>query len=205
MQPTLVRAPFHRLGWVYEEKVDGYRMLANKDRARLRLISRNGVDHTARYPQLAAALDALPASSFVLDGELAVFDAQLRSRFDWLRDPPADEVATLPVFIAFDVLDIRGRDLTHQPLRERRRRLEDLVARAELVYVVRRLAQNGLEAWNQVLQRGYEGLVAKDPASLYVAGPSLKWLKVKQPNWTDSEDRWRRRLFDSTGAALRRR
>jgi bifunctional non-homologous end joining protein LigD len=49
MAPTLVRAPFHRPGWIYEEKVDGYRMLAYKDGARVRLVSRNGVDHTRRY------------------------------------------------------------------------------------------------------------------------------------------------------------
>jgi bifunctional non-homologous end joining protein LigD len=49
MQPTLVQ-PFHRDGWVYEEKVDGWRMLAFKDRGPVRLVSRQGVDHTARSP-----------------------------------------------------------------------------------------------------------------------------------------------------------
>src|SRR5437870_13287777 len=59
MIPTLVRKPFHRDGWVYEEKVDGYRMLAYKDGARVRLVSRNGVDHTRRYPDVAAAVARL--------------------------------------------------------------------------------------------------------------------------------------------------
>ena len=53
MAPTLVREPFHRDGWVYEEKVDGWRMLAYKDRERVRLVSRNGVDHTRRLPGAA--------------------------------------------------------------------------------------------------------------------------------------------------------
>jgi bifunctional non-homologous end joining protein LigD len=195
MGPTLVSKPFHRDGWVYEEKVDGYRFLAYRDRSRTRLISRNDVDHTARYPELAAAIDALPASSFVLDGELAIFDLQLRSRFDWLRQRPVDAVATLPVLIAFDLPYIRGRDLTQQPLRERRRRLEALVASSDQVHAVRRLASNGLEAWSQVVERGYEGLVAKDADSLYVSGRSLHWMKVKQRGWTDADDRWRRRLI----------
>ena len=54
MHPTLVREPFHRDGWVYEEKVDGYRMVAYKDRRAVRLISRNGIDHARRYPDVAA-------------------------------------------------------------------------------------------------------------------------------------------------------
>lgn len=44
MQPSLVREPFHRPGWAYEEKVDGWRVLAYKDGGRVRLVSRNGVD-----------------------------------------------------------------------------------------------------------------------------------------------------------------
>ena len=82
MAPTLVGAPFHRPGWIYEEKVDGYRMLAYKGRRApaVRLVSRNGVDHTRRYPDVAAAFAQLKPSTLVLDGELAVFDDQLRSR-----------------------------------------------------------------------------------------------------------------------------
>jgi ATP-dependent DNA ligase len=46
---------------------------------------------------------------------------------------------------------------------------------------VRRLAPNGLEAWKQVVERGYEGYVAKDGASLYEQGHTRRWLKVKVP------------------------
>jgi ATP-dependent DNA ligase len=59
---------------------------------------------------------------------------------------------------------------------------------------VRRLAQDGLEAWAQVVERGYEGLVAKDETSAYEAGPTRRWLKVKQKRLTAEEDRWRRRI-----------
>jgi bifunctional non-homologous end joining protein LigD len=59
MAPTLVRPPFHRDGWVYEEKIDGWRMLAYKDGAHVRLISRNAVDQTARFRELAAARRSL--------------------------------------------------------------------------------------------------------------------------------------------------
>jgi len=62
------------------------------------------------------------------------------------------------------------RDLSKRPIRERRARLEHFVDGAELVHGARRLAPNGLDAWAQVLERGYEGLVAKDDASVYVGG-----------------------------------
>jgi len=55
---------------------------------------------------------------------------------------------------------------------------------------VRRLSDHGLKAWLEVLERGYEGLVAKDPASPYVGGRTLKWLKVKQPNYREGERGW---------------
>ena len=82
MAPTLVHAPFHRAGWVYEEKVDGYRMLAYKDGDRVRLVSRNGVHHTRRYADVAAAVARLRPSTLVLDGELAVFDSMPSRRLE---------------------------------------------------------------------------------------------------------------------------
>src|SRR5215470_2454199 len=128
MAPTQVREPFHREGWVYEEKVDGWRMLAYKDGARVRLVSRNGRDHTLRFAGIAAAIAKLSARSLVLDGEVAIFDEQLRSRFDWLREPDPDAVATPPMLMAFDLLHYDGRELTGPPLRDRRARLENVVA-----------------------------------------------------------------------------
>jgi bifunctional non-homologous end joining protein LigD len=174
MAPTLVRAPFHRAGWVYEEKVDGYRMLAYKDGARVRLVSRNGRDHTRRFHQIAAAVSKLSARSLVLDGEVAIYDQQLRSRFDWLREPDPDAVASPPLFMVFDVLHRDGRELTGRPLRDRRARLENIVTDKDLVLPVRRLARNGFEAWSEVIARDYEGLVAKDEASAYEAGRMVR-------------------------------
>ena len=47
----------------------------------------------------------------------------------------------------------------------------------------RRLSNNGLKAWEQAVLRGYEGIVGKDPESLYVPGRTLRWLKVKQRDY----------------------
>jgi bifunctional non-homologous end joining protein LigD len=167
-------------------------MLAYKDGRTVRLESRNGVDRTRRFPELAAAVAALPSRTLVLDGEVAVFDYQLRSRFEWLRDPDPEQVATLSLLMVFDLLYRAGRDQTKRPLRERRARLEKLVAGAERIFPVRRLTSNGLVAWGEVLQAGFEGYVAKDEASPYVGGVTRSWLKVKVPGWTDPEDKWKR-------------
>jgi len=130
----------------------------------------------------------------VLDGEVAIYDEKLRSRFNWLREPDADAVATPPMFMVFDLLHQDGRKLTGRPLRDRRARLENAIAGSDLVLPVRRLAKNGFEAWAEVIAQDYEGLVAKEEASLYEAGPTRRWLKVKQKGCTVDEDRWQRGL-----------
>jgi hypothetical protein len=79
------------------------------------------------------------------------------------------------------------RDLSARPLRERRRRLEEIVAGSTLIFPVRRLAGNSLDAWAQVLERGYEGLVAKDEASEDIGRRVRAWVKVKVPGWTDTD------------------
>jgi ATP-dependent DNA ligase len=85
MQATQVARPFHTKGWVFEEKYDGWRMLGVKDAGGVRLVSRNGRDHTKRFHDIAEALAALKPKTLTLDGEVAVFDAELVSRFEWLR------------------------------------------------------------------------------------------------------------------------
>ena len=190
MAATQVTRPFHHPGWVYEEKVDGWRVLAYKDAAGVRLVSRNARDLTRRFPELVAAVAELEVPTLLLDGEIAVFDRQLRSRFEWLRGRPKDEPATPPILIAFDCLYARGKDLRGRPLRVRRNVLEPLLDGQSLLLPARRLAENGLDAWDEVLERGYEGMVGKDEASPYREGRTLSWLKVKQPRYREGERGW---------------
>jgi hypothetical protein len=80
---------------------------------------------------------AVTARALVLDGEVAVYDRQLRSRFEWLRERDHDAVASPPLYMVFDILYGDRRDLTGRPLRDRRARLEDVVAGSELVFPFR--------------------------------------------------------------------
>ncbi len=125
MHPTLVHRLFHRDGWVYEEKVDGWRMLATKEGHRhVKLVSRNGRDHTARFPGIVEALRALEGN-LILDGEVAIYDRHLISRFEWLRHQAPPDLATPPLFMVFDALYARNKDLRQHSLRVRRNVIED--------------------------------------------------------------------------------
>ena len=79
MHATELPRPFHRHGWIYEEKYDGWRMVAEKGANQVTLTSRNGLDHSQRFPELVKAVAKLDAPSFILDGEIAIFDGQLIS------------------------------------------------------------------------------------------------------------------------------
>jgi ATP-dependent DNA ligase len=90
------------------------------------------------------------------------------------------------MMMVFDLLRLEGQDVRHEPLRIRRERVERVLDGVLAVLLpVRRLADDGLKAWREVL--GYKGLVAKDPASPYVGGRSLKWLTLKQPEYREVE------------------
>jgi len=156
MHATQVARPFHTKGWVYEEKCDGWRIVAIKDKGRVRLVSRNERDHTKRFPHLIEALTKLKPASFTLDGEVAVFDAELVSRFEWLRHLNHGDLATPPLYMVFDMLQLGKKDYRPAPLKVRRQALEKVLRGQKLILPARRLSPNGFAAWTEVLHRGYE-------------------------------------------------
>ena len=173
MLATLVDEPFHRKGWVYEEKYDGYRILAYKEGKDVTLLSRNAKDRTGTFSEIARAIARLPDRSLLLDGEAVAFDRKLVSRFQLLQQGEAT------VFAVFDCLYRSGKDLRDEPLPERRSELEAAIGDAERLFPSRRLQANGLKAYETARRRGYEGVVAKDASAPYIEGRSTKWLKVK--------------------------
>jgi bifunctional non-homologous end joining protein LigD len=174
MLARLVPEPFHRAGWVYEEKYDGERILAYKEGAEVHLLSRNAKDHTARFPEIAAAIAGLSARTLLLDGEVIALDRQGVSRFQLLQ-----RGAAKPIYAVFDYLYQDGSDLRGDPLSARRGVLESALGTSGILFVSRRLAQNGLDAYRIAKRRGFEGVVAKDSSAPYIAGRSTNWLKVK--------------------------
>lgn len=174
MLATLVDKPFHRPGWVYEEKYDGYRILAYKEEKRVTLLSRNGKDRTESFADVAKAVATLRDRTLLLDGEAVAFDRRLVSRFQLLQQ---GEVPV--VFAAFDCLYRNGRDLREKPLWSRREILETVIGGTDRLFASRRLGPDGLEAFRLAQKKGFEGMVAKNGASVYVERRSREWLKVK--------------------------
>ncbi|PYU23097.1 MAG: hypothetical protein DMG30_12720 [Acidobacteria bacterium] len=174
MLATLVQKPFHKPGWIYEEKYDGYRILAYKEGDRVTLVSRNGNDRTATYASVVRAIRQLRAHKLLLDGEVVAFDSHGISRFQLLQVG-----STATAYAVFDCVYSSGRDLRYEPLEIRRAAAESAVDKVEGLMMSRRLADNGLEAYKIAKKKGYEGLVAKDLSSPYIEGRSSKWLKVK--------------------------
>ncbi|HKB70788.1 MAG TPA: non-homologous end-joining DNA ligase [Thermoanaerobaculia bacterium] len=179
MLATLVDEPFRRAGWVNEEKYDGYRALAYKRGARVKIYSRNAIDRTADFAEIAAALGKLDGD-FVLDGEIVAFDAAGVSRFQRLQRRELGERVPL-VYAIFDCLEDGGESLLSRSLSERRRRLERIVpARRRVLRRSRRLSADGLEAFAAARASGWEGIVSKSDDSRYEPGTrSRNWLKVK--------------------------
>jgi bifunctional non-homologous end joining protein LigD len=176
MLATLVKQPFDRPAWIYEEKYDGVRMLAYKEGAKVSLISRNAIDRTDRYPEIAKEIAKLKPDTLALDGEIAVFDKRKVSHFQLLQQSKGPAA-----YAVFDCLYLDGKDLRRDPLRERREALEMLLKghAGSLLVLSERLASNGLEAFRIARKRHLEGLVAKNLDSKYVECRSQDWLKVK--------------------------
>jgi len=178
MLASLRQEPFDKPGWVYEEKYDGYRILAYKEGRRVTLLSRNGNDRTGTFPAVAQAVAKLRAGTLLLDGEVVIFDSKWVSRFQLLQNSGSE-----PAYAVFDCLYRDGRDLRHEPLSARRAALEGVLGKTsgtrDRVFASVLLASNGLKAFEAAKKKGYEGLVAKDISAPYVSGRSTKWLKVK--------------------------
>lgn len=174
MLATLVDKPFDQPGWVYEEKYDGYRILAYKEGRKVTLLSRNDKDRTDSFSEVARSIAALPSRALLLDGEVVAFDKKLVSRFQLLQQGEVPYV-----YMVFDCLYRDGKDFRGAPLPERRAALEDAIDRAERLFASRRLPGSGLAAFKTAEKNGWEGVVAKDAAAPYVEGRSSRWLKFK--------------------------
>ena len=188
MLATLVETTPSHASWLFEIKYDGVRVLATRAGDEIELRHRSNQVVTARYPEVVAALHALPLQSFMLDGEIVALDDRGRSSFQRLQERmgltrPADVERArgqVPVSaVVFDALALDGRDLRRLPLEARKECLKLLVPPRGVVYFGDHVLGQGADFLAAACEQGLEGVVAKRRDSAYASKRSRDWLKIK--------------------------
>jgi len=159
MAATLTQERFTGPDWVFEQKLDGIRLLAFKQGSTVRLFSRNHLAQDESFPSFVKAIEKLPMRDVILDGEATGV---------WF----GGEVG----YHLFDVLWLDGRDLRALPLEERRALLSKLPLEPPLRLVAR---VDDAEPWERARKEGWEGVIAKRRDSPYESKRSRNWLKMK--------------------------
>ena len=188
MYAVLGELPADPSRYAFEFKWDGMRILSVWDGRDLRLISRNGLDNTAVYPELQALRDALGDRTVVLDGEVCVLDGNDRPSFTLLQQRmKADRVTalrrskTIPVqYFLFDVLYLDGKPTIDLPWTQRRALLEEVTIRGPFWELSPARVGEGEAMLETARAHNLEGIVAKRLDSMYEPGRrSPTWLKIK--------------------------
>lgn len=163
--------------WSYEVKWDGYRAQAVKNAGAVSLASRNLKNITGQFADVARAAALVRAKSAVLDGEIVALDADGRPSFQALHHAATEGLSI--VYYAFDLLHLNGRDLTREPLDDRRAALREVIDGSR-VLLSDPLPGTPAQIADAVRGLGLEGVVAKRRRSTYAAGRrSDAWVKVR--------------------------
>jgi bifunctional non-homologous end joining protein LigD len=185
---------FTREGWLFELKLDGYRLIASKSKGEALLLTRNGNDYTEVFPEIARAVKALPVDDCIIDGEVVVCDAKGMPSFAMLQrrgtlSSPIDikrAAVELPAtFYVFDLLAFEDFDLRSLPLSERKQYLIDVVPKIGPLRALDHIETEGKAFLEQVNAMGLEGIIAKKADSPYRKGRSAQWLKIKSQKTAD--------------------
>jgi bifunctional non-homologous end joining protein LigD len=186
--------PFSKAGWLFELKLDGYRIRAAREGGEARLVTRKGHDLAAAFPEIARAVAALPYDGFILDGELVVPDDAGRPSFQRLQNRAKVSralevrraaVDTPAVLYVFDLVAFEGYDLRPLPLVKRKAILERVLPRVGPLKYLEHFEKNGEALYEQVVQLGLEGIVAKRADAPYRAGRTDSWLKIRADRTDD--------------------
>lgn len=176
--------PFDSAAHLYEIKWDGYRGLVYLDGGTI-IRSRNLSDLTGKFPELAGLHRQVRQQPAIIDGEIVVAEqgkpsfAGLQARGGAGRPKPA-------VFIAFDVLYAGGVPVLGQPLRERKKLLQQMVLPAEYLLLSSYVLGDGVGFYQACVKEGLEGAVAKSLDSVYLPGRrSAHWKKFRHVREAD--------------------
>jgi DNA ligase D-like protein (predicted ligase) len=176
MKAVLCRTPFSDPDWIFERKLDGIRCVAIRDREHLRVLSRNDLDLSGRFPEVKEALAAQPDTRFALDGEVVAFD---HGQTSFARLADRGRRPTAVFYYVFDLVWLDGLDLRALPLRTRKRLLRDAVSTGGPIRLSTHRNGEGEAMFRHACEQGWEGVIAKRADSPYRAARSRDWLKFK--------------------------
>jgi bifunctional non-homologous end joining protein LigD len=177
MLATLTDGPFDDPGWIFEDKYDGFRMVAKIESGKVTLYSRNGQVISGNYIEVARALEGVKGDA-VIDGELVALDENGVSHFQLLQNALRRRAKLL--YCAFDLMFQNGEDLRAMPLIERKKRLKAILPKHRLVAFSRHRKTFGTMFFEEAGRKGLEGIMAKRASSKYLSGARTDdWLKIK--------------------------
>jgi bifunctional non-homologous end joining protein LigD len=198
MKATSTDAPFDDPDWIFELKLDGYRIEAVVDGPQVRLWTRNKQDAARYFPDLASARPTwIKAETAIVDGEVVALDREGRPTFSLLQDragmgrfgprpsdakkgKEASDFVAPVVYYVFDLIYLDGRLLTDVPLEQRKRLLRSVLRDHPSVRYGSHVETDGKAFYEIVGEQGLEGLIAKLKRSPYESGRRSKsWLKIK--------------------------
>jgi bifunctional non-homologous end joining protein LigD len=165
--PSAAERPPGEPGWIHEIKHRGYRVMARRSSAGVRLFTRNGLDWSERYPAITIAVGVLRCRSCLIDGHAVACDELPRRRQN-------------VVLFAFDLLELDGRDLRREPIEARKFLLAKLLEHAKpALQLSEDMAEAGDVAFRYACELGLDGIVSKRLGSSYRSGRSRDWIETK--------------------------
>jgi bifunctional non-homologous end joining protein LigD len=178
MLATLVDEPFSDPDWIFETKWDGYRSVCFLKNGSARFVSRNQIEMTPQYPELANIGKQLRAKEAILDGEICALDRHGIPRFQMLQRKGAAQRPPI-VYFVFDLLYLDGYDLTSCTVVERKARLAEIIQPSNVIKLSEHIEGDGEAFFREVARFKLEGMMAKRAGSKYVQKRSSDWLKIK--------------------------
>lgn len=189
MLVTLVEKAFDDPNWIFENKLDGLRVICRFDGRRLTLLSRNDLPQEASFPEIVTGLRKVLKKPAILDGEIVCFDEhgqasfrKLQQRFHLSNPTIVKQRAKLyPAFIyLFDILYFDRYDVRDLPLKDRKRLLRQAISRwRNPILWTDATRGKGVALFDETCARHGEGIVAKRLDSPYLDYRSRAWLKIK--------------------------
>ena len=186
MLATLVDDPFSNPEWIFETKWDGFRSICFVRNGEARFVSRNQIDMTPQYPELANVAKQIAAKETILDGEIVALDKDGMPRFQLLQPRVGRKTGIEAlrgqgriVYYVFDLLYLEGHDLMLCPVVERKEALAQILRPASFIKLSEHIVGDGKAFFKQIEKFHLEGMIAKRAASPYLQKRTKDWLKIK--------------------------